>query len=219
MSKIDLSELSEEQQNQLMIDLENKKNEAKQKRKDDIKTYKELSADFVKENVGILVNKRTSIEQVIEALFSDYQSILTIKQDIYGVKNQDSHTSTLADGSASISIGYNVTIGFDGTETAGVEKIKEYISTLSGEDDRLIKLNKMVNTFLKPNGKTGQLNPSKIIELSNLRDEFNNETFNEGIEIIFDAQTRNKNSMYVSGWKYVEVKDAPPKKIEFRFTI
>ena len=219
MKPINLNELTEEQQNQLMIDLENKKKAAKQKRRDDLLTYKEFSADFVNDNVNILVSSRESMELLIKHLFNEYQDILALKQEIYGVKDQDSHTSTVEDGSASITIGYNVTIGFDGTESAGVEKIKNYISTLSGEDDKLVKLNKMVSTFLKINRKTGQLNPSKIIELSNLRDEFNNEGFNEGLEIIFNAQIRQKNSMYVSGWKYVEVKDAPPKKIEFRFTI
>jgi hypothetical protein len=143
-----------------------------------------------------------------------------MKAEIYGLEKnaQDSHTSTLADGSASITIGYNVTIGFDGTESAGVEIIKEFISSLATDDENVKRLSKMVNTFLKPNAKTGMLNPSKIIELSKLRDEFNNERFSEGIDIILNAQQRRQNSMYVSGWKFIE-HNGLPKKIEFRFTV
>lgn len=77
----------------------------------------------------------------------------------------------------------------------------------------------MVNTFLKPNAKTGMLNPSKIIELSRLKDEFNDERFNEGLEIIFNAQIRRQNSMYISGWKFIKTEEGQPKKVEFRFTV
>jgi len=96
--------------------------------------------------------------------------------------------------------------------------IKSYINSLATDDENVKKLAKMVNTFLKPNAKTGMLNPVKIIELSKLRDEFNSEKFNEGLEIIFNAQQRRQNSMYVSGWKFIDV-NGIPKKLEFRFTV
>ncbi|MCH4831607.1 hypothetical protein E5F92_002430 [Flavobacterium columnare] len=76
----------------------------------------------------------------------------------------------------------------------------------------------MVNTFLKPNAKTKMLNPIKIIELSKLREDFKSEEFNEGLEIIFNAQQRRQNSMYVSGWKFIQI-DGLTKKLEFRFTV
>ena len=153
-------------------------------------------------------------------IWSGYKSIKELKADVYGTKinEQDSHTSTLEDGSASITIGWNVSIGFDGTESAGVEKIKEFISSLSTDDENNKKLSAAVNTFLKPNAKTGMLNPAKIIELSKLKSEFNDERFNDGLDIIFNAQQRRQNSMYVSGWKIVEL-EGRPTKLEFRFTV
>ena len=171
-------------------------------------------------DIDLIINHHGIQEELIKKVFSDYEPIKALKAEVYGVEinDQDSHTSTLKDGSASITIGYNVSIGFDGTESAGVEKIKEFISSLADDNDKVKKLSKMVNTFLKPNVKTGMLNPSKIIELSKLRDEFNDERFNEGLDIIFNAQQRRQNSMYISGWKFVQV-DGVPKKLEFRFTI
>lgn len=130
----------------------------------------------------------------------------------------ESHTSTLDDGTASITIGYNINIGFDGTESAGVEKIKDFINSLATEEDNVLKLSAAVNTFLQPSAKTGMLNPTKIIQLSKLKDKFNDSRFDEGIDIIFKAQHKRKNSMYVSGWKYIDI-DGKPEKLEFRFSI
>lgn len=196
--------------------------EARERRKADRETFKKLSEEFVNANINYLAMHQQATEKVINDLFKEYKHILELKGEVYGnrVDTQDSHTSTLEDGSASITIGYNVSIGFDGTESEGVKKIRNFINSLTDtqDNDKVKKLSKMVNTFLKPNAKTGMLNPVKIIELSKLREEFGSEDFNDGIDIIFNAQVRSRNSMYVSGWKYI-TEDDVPKKLEFRFTV
>ena len=219
MSNIDLSQLSAEQRAELVKQAKEIERQEKKQKADDRKTFKELSAEFVNQNINFWVGHNEVTEQAIKNLWNDFKPLQELKASTYGnrINEQDSHTSTLEDGSASITIGYNVSIGFDGTESAGVEKIKNFITSLSDDSEKVKKLAKMVNTFLKPNSKTGMLNPAKIIELSKLRDEFNNEEFNEGLDIIFNAQIRRQNSMYVSGWKFVEM-NGIPKKIEFRFT-
>lgn len=220
MSEINLSDLSPEARKKLAQQLKEQNKLEKEKRESNIAAFKKLSEEFVSQNIDPLVHHHEITGALIEKLWNGYKSIKELKADVYGTKinEQDSHTSTLEDGSASITIGWNVSIGFDGTESAGVEKIKEFISSLSTDDANNKKLSAAVNTFLKPNAKTGMLNPAKIIELSKLKSEFNDERFNEGLEIIFNAQQRRQNSMYVSGWKIVEI-DSMPKKLEFRFTV
>ncbi|WP_395974211.1 DUF3164 family protein [Chryseobacterium cucumeris] len=212
--------LSPEEKKALQKQWKEEEKQAKQKRAEDLKTFKDLSADFVNRNIDPLIHHHEITGHLIEKLWNDYKPLQELKAQVYGVKitGQDSHTSTLEDGTASITIGYNVTIGFDGTESAGVEKIKEFINSLSNDEENVKKLSAAVNTFLKPNAKTGMLNPAKIIELSKLRSEFNDSRFDEGLEIIMNAQQRRQNSMYVSGWKFLEI-DGMPKKLEFRFTI
>lgn len=220
MSEINLSDLSPEARKKLAQQLKEQNKLEKQRRDENISAFKKLSEEFVTNNIDPLVHHHEITGALIEKLWNGYKSIKELKADVYGTKinEQDSHTSTLENGSASITIGWNVSIGFDGTESAGVEKIKEFISSLSTDDENNKKLSAAVNTFLKPNAKTGMLNPAKIIELSKLKSEFNDERFNEGLEIIFNAQQRRQNSMYVSGWKIVEI-DSMPKKLEFRFTV
>ena len=220
MSEINLSDLSPEARKKLAQQLKEQNKLEKEKRESNIAAFKKLSEEFVSQNIDPLVHHHEITGALIEKLWNGYKSIKELKADVYGTKinEQDSHTSTLEDGSASITIGWNVSIGFDGTESAGVEKIKEFISSLSTDDENNKKLSAAVNTFLKPNAKTGMLNPAKIIELSKLKSEFNDERFNDGLDIIFNAQQRRQNSMYVSGWKIVEL-EGRPTKLEFRFTV
>lgn len=218
MNTIDITQLTPEERAELFNKLEENQKTEKKRKEENRKAYKELANEYVERNINTLIGHNNLTEDLIKNLFKDYQAVKEMKTLVYGEKEQDSHTSTLHDGSASIKIGYNVTIGFDGTESSGVEKIKNFISSLASDDENTKKLTKMVNTFLKPNSKTKMLNPAKIIELSKLREEFNNEEFNDGLDIIFNAQTRNQNSMYVSGWKFVKI-EGKPKKVEFRFTV
>ena len=217
---LDISKLSAENKAQLMAQLEAEAKAAKLKIKEDRKAYKELTFEFVNRNIESLLNHNDITGIIIENLFKDYAPVKALKNEVYGNDPQDSHTSTLSDGSASITIGHNVSIAFDGTESSGIQKIRDFIASLSDEnsDSKTKKLAKSVDTFLKLNPKTGQLNPSKIIELSNLRDEFDDERFNDGLDIIFNAQIRKQTSMYVSGWKVVQV-DGKPRKLTFRFSV
>ena len=217
---INWADLSPEQQNQLLKEAKEQAKKEKESKVEARETYKKLSEDFVNTNIDSLIHHHEITGAIIEKLWADFESIKAIKADAYGnrVNEQSSHTSTLEDGSASITVGWNVSIGFDGTEAEGVVKIKDFINSLSTDQENVQKLSKAVNAFLKPNGKTGMLNPAKIIELSKLKSDFNDERFDEGLEIIFQAQQRRQTSMFVSGWKVVAV-NGIPKKIEFRFSI
>lgn len=217
---LDLTKLSSEDKKTLMDKLTAEAKAEKEQIKQDRKAFKELTGEFVNSNIDSLLHHNDITGAIIEKLFKDFEPIKTLKQQVYGVKQQDNHTSTLPDGSASITIGHNVSISFDGTEAAGIQKIRDFIKSLSDEnsDIKTKKLAKSVDTFLKLNPKTGQLNPSKIIELSNLRDEFDDERFNDGLDIIINAQIRVQTSMYVSGWKFLQI-DGKPKKLTFRFSV
>lgn len=217
---ISLADLTPEQKKELLAEANAEEKQRKAKAAESAVTYKELSTEFVNRNIDIFVHRQNAIEEDIHKLFADYKAILEIKAMVYGDKAnaQDTHTSTLPDGSASITIGNNVSIGFDGTEKIGIQGIKDYISTLADSDENTGKLTKMVNVLLKPN-KMGMLNPSNIIQLNSLRADLNSESFNENLDIIVNAQFRQKSTMFVSGWKFIEIENTPKKKIEFRFSI
>lgn len=215
---IDITKLTAEQREQLQKQFAVEEKERLQKVKQKKVDYKELAESFVRDNIEKLVNHKSLTQGLINGVMGDFEVVKELKQEVYGVKPQDSHTTTLKDGSASITVGHNVVIRFDGTETAGIEKIKDYMKSLSSDSEKAQKLGKIVDRKLKVNKKTGFLNPSSIIDLNSLCDEFNDDRFSEGLDIIINAQIRTVNSMYVSGWQFIEI-DGKPKKVEFRFTV
>lgn len=222
-SHLDIKKLSSEDKKILKNQLVQEEKQAKEKRKSDVATLKEIGIEFLDKNIDSLAYKQIDMEKTVASIFKDLSDYLDLKASIYGLEklDQDSHTVTHPDGSCSITIGYNPGISFDGTETAGVQKIMNYITMLSCDNDNenAIKLAKTVMFFLKPNFKTGMLNPSRIIQLNQMRSDFNSPEFDEGMDIIVDAQNRTKGSTYVAGWKHVDIGDNRTRKIEFRFTV
>jgi hypothetical protein len=214
-----LEDLTPEQREKLHADFLAQEAAKKQKIKDNKITYKSLAEEFVHRNIDPLIHHKEITGFLIDATMDDFKAIKELKAEVYGLKKQDSHTTTLKDGSASISIGQNIVIKFDGTETAGIEKIKDYMKSLSGDSESAKKLVKIVDKKLKIDPKSGGLNPSAIIDLDTLRDEFNSDLFSEGLDIIKNAQIRTVTSKYVSGYKIIPIDEERSEKLEFRFTI
>jgi hypothetical protein len=218
-STVALADLTPEQRRQLVQEAKQSIKLEKEKKKGNYAAFKELGAEFIGRNIAALTDLHGVNEKVILNVFEDFSPTLAIRKELYGASDQDSYTTTLADGSQSITIGYNVTISFDGTEPAGITKIKEYLATLSGDNANAKKLSASLNLLLKPNGKTGMLKPNVVLQLKALRDEYNDEGFDDGIEIIEKAQIFTRTTQYVRGWNYLTSKNGQRKKITFSFSV
>lgn len=217
--KVTLADLSPEERKQLAIEAKELAKAERDKKKGNYKAFKELGAEFIARNIAPLTDLRAVNENVILNVFKDFDPTLTIRKELYGESDQDSYTTTLPDGSQSITIGYNVAISFDGTEPAGITKIKEYLATLSGDNANAKKLSASLNLLLKPNGKTGMLKPNVVLQLKALRDEYNDEGFDDGIEIIEKAQIFTRTTQYVRGWNYITGENGQRKKLTFNFSV
>lgn len=222
-TSIKLSEMTPEDKKALLAELAKEQQEAKAKIKSEKSALKEIAVEFLDKNIDTLVKRQGELEHLVESLFTDFSKIIELKSQVFGVDilEQDSHTITNSDGTASIKIGQNVNITFDGTEAAGVQKIMNYLTAISGSEDNedMKKMSETVKMLLKPSLKTNMLNPAKIIQLNGMRATYNSPEFDEGMDIIVNAQIRQKGSSYVSGYKFVQVGDVPAKKVEFRFTV
>lgn len=216
-----LGNMTAEQKKEALKQLQAEEKAEKEKKKADKQAYKDMQNEFLAKHIDGLVDRQNSMETLVTSIFKDYAPILALKASVFGddIHDQESHTYTSPDGLSSISIGHNITISFDGTEGAGIAKIKNVLASDNREDTVIQRLQKALNVLLRPNRKTGMLNPASIIQLNGMRDDFQSTEFNDGLDIIIEAQSRSKGSMYVSGWKHVEIEPGRTKKIEFRFTI
>lgn len=220
---IDIKKLSAADKKALKAELAQEEKAEKEKRKADVAALKNIGLEFLNNNIDTLALRHIDMETEVARIFKDLSAYIDLKANIYGVEklDQDSHTVTHPEGDCSITIGYNPGISFDGTETAGVQKIMNYLTALSGDenDENAQKLSKAVKFFLRPNFKTGMLNPGRIIQLNQMRKDFNSPEFDEGMDIIVDAQNKTKGSTYVSGYKHIDLGDNRTRKVEFRFTV
>jgi hypothetical protein len=201
---------------ELFKQLEAEQKKERQLKEGEIESYKSLQDTLVVENLPALVDFAALQNDVVTDVIGCFATLVSLKTDLFNVKEggQDSHTFTDRKGRGSITIGYNAIIGFDGTETAGVHKVKEYLSTLSGDDEKRQILADLLNTFMKPDRK-GNLNPTRIAELCNKKAEIDNQLFSDGIDTIVNAQFKTRTSMYVRGWKLVANEDGTEEKKYF----
>lgn len=199
-NNIDFSKLSPTELNELSKELERITKTAAREREENISAYKALVDELVKQVAPNLADFGTMQNEKVEETFKAFEEALKLKKELYGYKDeQASHTFTARDGSASVIIGYNEVIGFDGTENAGVQKIREFIKTLASDDDNRQILADLLETFMKPN-KKGELNPTRVAELIAKKDTVANESFHEGVDIIVKAQFKTRTTTYVKGW-------------------
>lgn len=220
MSQVEIPALSPEQEAALKAKFqadEKAKLEAKASNK---KLLKSMENDVVLGQIDFFIDKREDIEARIVNLFKNIEPIIELRAECFSNKKreQDSHTFTLDDGSASIKVGWNVRPSFNGTEAEGIVKIREYMASLAVESDNEKVLMDMIQIFLKTDSQ-GNYDPKKVRELNSMRDRANNELFNEGMDIINEAMIDIRTSRYARGYKMVDFGDGIIKRVNFNFSI
>ena len=220
MTAIDLKNLSPEEKKALKASLEAERKEELKVEKEQKQLLKNLENDVVLSEIDFFIDKRDDIEARIETLFKNVETAIEMRAEVYGNKKreQDSHTFTLDDGSASVKVGWNMKPSFNGTEAEGIVKIREYMAALAGDTEN----EKILMEFLKIALKTdsqGDYNPQEIRKLDKMRDKANSELFNAGMDIINDAMIDIRTSRYTSGYKMVDFGDGIIKRVNFRFSI
>jgi hypothetical protein len=171
---IALTEATPEQLKNALAKLEAKKDT-------DRIAYKELVEQSVPKAIFKLCAASEILSNAKTEAFQFFEDILKLKADVYGIKEkQMSHTFSCDGGE--IQIGYRITDGWDDTVNTGIAKVTQFISSLA-KDNETSALVEMVFNLLKKDAK-GNLKGSRVLELQKLTENFNNEEFTDGVDII-----------------------------------
>jgi len=210
---VDLNNISADQLAILKAQiLAEEKAKAEEKKQNRI-AYKDMVEETVNSFAPELAAFGKSQSDMVNKAFEMFKHALDLKKDLYGFKDdQGSHTFTTEN--ASITIGYNEIIQFDGTQSAGVGLIREFISGLAADDENRGVLADLLETFMKPN-KKGELNPTRVAELIAKKDKIKDEKFHEGVDIIVAAQFKSRTSTFVKGWFKERGEDGQESRAEF----
>ncbi len=220
MTEIDINALTPEQKKEIKAKLDAERKEELRVEREKKDLLKNLENDVVLGQIDFFIDKRQDIEDRVENLFKNIETAVELRAEVYGNKKreQDSHTFTLDDGSASIKVGFNVRPRFNGTEAEGIVKIQEYMSSLAGDTENEKILMDMIKIFLKTDSQ-GNYDPKKVRELNSVRDRTNSELFNAGMDIINDAMIDIRTSRYARGYKMVDFGGGIVKRVNFNFSI
>lgn len=187
VNTIDLSQFSAQQLKEALSRIENKKNEERD-------AYKNLVAETIPKVLLKLQKTSEMISNIKTETFRLFETILDLKNQVYGFKEkQMSHT--FSSDNEEITIGYRINEGWDDTVTIGIEKVQNYISSLSTSKETA-SLVKIVFNLLKKDAK-GNLKGSRVLELQKLTKEFNNEEFTDGVEIIASSFKPVRSSWFI----------------------
>nr|WP_199000532.1 DUF3164 family protein [Flavobacterium sp. ASV13] len=184
---VDLSQFSAQQLKDALNQIENKKNEERD-------AYKKLVAETLPKALLRLHETSEMMRNAKTETFQLFETILDLKNQVYGFKEkQMSHT--FSNDKEEITIGYRINEGWDDTATIGIEKVQNYISSLSTNKETA-SLVKIVFNLLKKDAK-GNLKGSRVLELQKLTKEFNNEEFTDGVEIIASSFKPVRSSWFI----------------------
>ena len=206
MTTIDINALTEEQKKQIAANFAAEEKAKKEKKAADKKLLKGLENDVVLKVIDFFIDKRNDLEDRIVNLFKEIEPVIELRAEVFGneKREQDSHTFTLDDGTASVKVGWNVRPSFNGTEAEGIVKLRQFMASLAGESENEKLMMDMIQIFLKTDSQ-GNYNPQKVRELNSMRNRANSDLFNEGMDIINEAMIDIRTSRYARGYKMVDL--------------
>jgi len=159
------------------------------------KAYKNLVQEELPNSIAILKHASQKLAEAKTEVFEQLITLVNLKTNVYGVKSgQQSHTFSLDNGDT-ITIGYRVTDNYDDTVGEGIAKVTQFLTSLA-KDNPTAKLVKTINQLLKKDTK-GNLKPSRVVELYKLTEEFNDDLFTDGVEILMKAYKPVKSVYFI----------------------
>lgn len=150
--------------------------------------YKQMVDDEIEHSIPQLIDISDVIRERKQQVMDNFRTILEMKADIFPLRRRDgqrSHTFTNSEGTKRITLGVYVTDGYRDTVEEGIGMVKDYITSLAG-DERTQALVSMVLRLLSRDSK-GTLKASRIVQLRKVAEDMGDERLLEGVRIIEES--------------------------------
>lgn len=204
---MDITNLTKEEREQLLAQLSEEKRQEELRVQNERESYKELVDSTVKSAVKKLRALSNEMMQVKQEVFRDFAELIATKNELFSVKvNRQSDSFTTSDGTMNITLGNRTNEGWDDTVEAGIEKVKEYMSSLATNEETAMLIETIMGLLSKD--RKGTLKANKVLELERLAVKSQDAKFLEGIKIIKDAYRPVPTCQFIS----VRIKDKEGKE-------
>lgn len=199
--------MTKEEREQLLAQLSEEKRQEELRVQNERESYKELVDSTVKSAVKKLQALSNEMMLVKQEVFRDFAELIATKNELFSVKvNRQSDSFTTSDGTMNITLGNRTNEGWDDTVEAGIEKVKEYMSSLATNEETAMLIETIMGLLSKD--RKGTLKANKVLELERLAVKSQDAKFLEGIKIIKDAYRPVPTCQFIS----VRIKDKEGKE-------
>lgn len=191
-----MNNLTEEQKLAIYQEMKAKEAQAAQQEAQNREDYKRLASESVVKTFAIITNISNELALAKKRIYEEFQTIIDLKHELFKVKSeQRSHTFMSDCGTLRITLGYNITHGYDDTAGSGEAKIKQYLANMI-TDEKSEQLVGLITDLLSKD-KAGNYNPANIIKLQNRAEQSGDALFIDGVHIIMKAYAPQPSKTYV----------------------
>lgn len=173
------------------------KAERERKAKDDRDAYRSLAATTVDEVFPKLQELSSALADAKRSTYEAFAGVIDTKTEVIGLvaPGQRSHSFLGKNGDKRIIVGHYQRDGWDDTVEAGICKVKEYISSLAGDE----KTRELVDIILDllSKDRAGNLKADKVLQLEKYTERIDNDTFSEGVAIIKEAYRPERTKDFI----------------------
>lgn len=176
---------------------EKAKKEAAELRKQQRETYQELVNDELAAAIPELRALSEQIKTTKDTLFSNFRTVLDMKADVVGFKEdgQYSHTFTNTDSSLRLTLGVNTVDGWTDMAETGIGMVRRYLESLATDDKSKALVNAVMRLLSKD--RQGNLNASKVLQLQKMAEESEDDQFIEAVKIIRESYQPTETRRYI----------------------
>jgi len=158
--------------------------------------YEKKRDKFVTSNFAKLQKLSKQMLDLKNKIFEEADEIIQLKNEMFKVKDgRRSDTFTTPDGGISIKIGNRVYEGWDDQAEIGIEKVKQYLTSLSRDEETAILVDTVMGLLARD--RKGTLKASKVLELQRIATKIKDPLFLEGIKMIADAYRPNPSCLFI----------------------
>ncbi|MFV0507464.1 MAG: DUF3164 family protein [Bacteroidales bacterium] len=197
-------ELTQQQKEAIYEEMKAKEAEQEQQKAQERKVYKEMVNDAVIGAFPLLEELSGELSSLKKRIYGEFRAILEMKHNLYKVKSDTSrHNFMSKDGQIRVILGSHVTDGYDDTVNEGIQKVKDYLSSLATSAETKMLINAITKLISRDNA--GNLKASKVLQLQQMADESGNSDFLDGVRIIRESYNPQVSKQFVRAEKKNEL--------------
>ena len=201
MSKTQVEMDAEEFAKMQTIMAEHRRKEEAKRAKEDREVVRNLASTIVDDLFPELEEASRRLVEIKKKVYDSVDQVIKMKEEVIGVKTkgQRSHSLISTDEHRRIIVGYYQRDGWDDTVEDGISMVKEYISSLAG-DEATRNLVAIILDLLSRDNK-GNLKADKVLQLEKYTETIQDPRFSEGVAIIKESYRPVRTKDFVRAQK------------------